>query len=158
MSKKTDRDRVPHLIELARRSFVALAEAYHLKLEWDVNEQVELGAWLRRQPGLDWDLWLNLQNGDEIGIQHDFFYVEWFPADDPVAQSAFTATVEGLFSGAVRLKCSFGQDSSRPYRVEFQREAGDGWSTFYLYAKGLRARRPALVSILRNGHPTIAVQ
>ncbi len=148
-------DRVARLIERARHLFVALAEAHHLELEWNEKAPVELAAWVRRQPGLDWNLWLNLQNNDEIGIQHQFFYVEWFPADEPEPEQRFVETVDGLLSGAVRLRCSFRRGKSLPYLVDFQRETAGKWATFYSYARGLSLGRPALVSILRNGHPTV---
>jgi hypothetical protein len=47
-----------------------------------------LARWLRKQPGLDWDLWLNLQNDDEIGIQHEFFTAEWFNGGSSDADGA----------------------------------------------------------------------
>ena len=154
MGSTKDKDRVSRLIERARHLFLAIADERELQLQWDETAPVELAAWLRRQPGLDWDLFLNLQNNDEIGIQHDYFYVEWFPADDPAQEEKFVETLKGLLSGDVQLRCSFQPKMDRPYRVDFQREVHGAWSTFYYYADGLHVGRPASVTVMRNGHGT----
>ncbi|ALL14878.1 hypothetical protein [Caulobacter henricii] len=146
-------NRVERMIERARTLFIDIAQTHGLQLEWDNSAPVELAASLPKQPGLDWSLWLNLQNNDEIGVQHDLFYVEWFPADDPVAEAEFLAIVHGLISGDVRLRCRFGRWRRQPYAVDFQREVNGVWRTFYAYGNGFHIGRAASIKILRNGHP-----
>ena len=141
-----------HLINRAHQLFVNVAETHKLQLEWHDQAPVELAAHLRKQPGLDWDLLLNLQNVDEIGVQHEFFYVEWFPANDPKKEAEFVSTVDGLIAGDVRLQCRFGRANLEPYVVDFQREIDGRWSTFYRYRNGLHFGRAKSILILRNGH------
>lgn len=116
---------------------------------------MELAAHLRKQPGLDWSLWLNLQGVDEIGVQNDFFYVEWFPADKPEREAEFVQVVDGLLSGSVRLVCKFARDERLPYSVAFERENESGWVQVAGYARSLHFGRPAGTMILRNGHESI---
>jgi hypothetical protein len=63
-----DAERDQRIVARARELFREIAERHRLTLEWDDCDQVELAAYLNKQPGLDWSLWLNVGNGDEIGI------------------------------------------------------------------------------------------
>jgi hypothetical protein len=138
----------------AQEVFAQLAERHRLRLEWDDQKAVSLAASLPRQPGLDWSLWLNLQD-DEIGVQSPFFYVEWFPSDDPKEEASFVEVVDGLLDGSVRLVCKFGSRGALPYSVSFEKAAGSGWDRVYWYARGLHLGRPKGVMILRNGHDPV---
>ena len=82
-------DRPTGLIERARELFVNIAARDSLRLEWNDSAPVELSCRLPKQPGLDFTLWLNLQNVDEIGCQSDLFSAEWFPSDDARQEAAF---------------------------------------------------------------------
>ncbi len=147
--------RSKQLIDRAREIFADLAEKHRLKLEWDEAAPVELAARLRRQTGLDWSLWLNLQNNDEIGVQNEFFYVEWFPAGEPEREAEFTQAVDGLISGSVRLVCKFGRFGKLPYSVAFERESAGNWVKFYGYGRGFHIGPPSGTMILRNGHAPV---
>jgi len=148
-------ERSDRMISRARHLFTDLAERHLLKLEWDETSPVELAACLHRQAGLDWSLWLNLQNNDEIGVQSEFFYVEWFPADDPAREAEFIQAVDGILSGSVRLVCNFGRRGDRPYSVHFELETAHGWKYISGYANGIHIGRPAGVMILQNGHEVV---
>lgn len=147
--------RVDRMIAHARELFIRAAEKHGLALEWDKDAPVELAANIRKQPGLDWSLWLNLQNNDEIGIQHEFFWVEWFPADNPDREAEFARALDGLLSGAVRLVCRFGSRGNRPYAVTLEEETETGWQQVSGYAPGFHLGAAKGVMILRNGHAPI---
>ena len=132
-----------------------MAEKYGLELEWDEDAPVELAAHLRKQPGLDWSLWLNLQGEDEIGVQSPWFYVEWFPADDGKREAEFIDAIDGLFSGSVRLVCKFGRWGRLPYSVMFEAEGRTGWRNICSYYRGFHVGRPKGIMILRNGHEPV---
>jgi hypothetical protein len=138
----------------AKEVFAQLAERHRLQLEWIDHAPVSVAANLPKQPGLDWSLWLNLQD-DEIGVQNPFFYVEWFPADDPEEVSSFVELVDGLIDGSVRMVCKFGGRGDLPYAVSFEKAAGPGWNRVYWYGRGVRVGRPQGVMILRNGHEPV---
>lgn len=150
-------ERARRIVERARRLFVEIADRHGLSIEWDERSPVELACFLRRQPSLDWDLWLNVQNIDEIGVQHDFFCAEWFPADEPRKESAFIAAVDGLISGDVRLKCHFVRSAAKPYLVDLERHADDSWSSIFRYHRSWRFGRRAVVRIVRNGHAPVTL-
>jgi hypothetical protein len=143
------------LVARARELFTEIADKRRLVLEWDECDQVELAAYLNKQPGLDWSLWLNLGNGDEIGFQNAWFTVEWFPSDYPSRETKFVAALDGLISGSVRLVCRFGARGELPYSVMFEAETGTGWRNIFGYYRGLRFSPPKGVMVLRNGHAPI---
>ncbi len=144
--------RVDGMIARARELFIRAAEKHALALEWDEDAPVELAANIPKQTGLDWSLWLSLQNNDEIGIQHEFFWVEWFPADSPDREAEFARALDGLLSGTVRLVCKFGSRGRRPYAVSLEEETDSGWRQVSGYARGVHLGTAKGIMILRNGH------
>lgn len=152
---QANNERAQHLIERARELFIELASNHGLTLTWDEKAPVELAAHLLKQPGLDWSLWLNLQGGDEIGVQSDWFSVEWFPADNREREAKFMAALNGLLSGSVRLVCKFGARRRFPYSVLLESESDSGWVNVARYYKGIHFGRAKGIMILRNGHDPI---
>jgi hypothetical protein len=144
-------------IDRVRAVFSDIAARHKLAIEWDNSAPVELACWFRKQPGLDWDLWLNLQNDDEIGIQHEFFTAEWFPITDPREEAAFIVAVDGLILGDVRLKCMYSGRDGLPYRVDLERVSAATWYPLFTYDRGVHFGRAELVVAVRNGHPTEAL-
>lgn len=143
------------LIEKARELFIKIAGKYGLALEWDQSASVELAASLPKQTGLDWSLWLNVQNNDEIGFQSSFFTAEWFPLSNSEVQAEFLAILDGVISGEIRLNCRFSRSGRQPYEVRFETLKHDKWQQVYSYARGVYFSKPAGQMILRNGYPAI---
>jgi hypothetical protein len=137
-------------IEATRQTFIGIAERHGLKWEWDSDAPVELACWLPAQDGLDFELWLNLQNEDEIGVQTDIFTAEWFPANDPSKCSAFINFVDGLIAGDVKFRCFFGKDPEVPYRVDAERIIDGNRRTVFRYRRGWRLR-PMAIRYVFNG-------
>ncbi|MGH6988054.1 MAG: hypothetical protein ACRED9_14600 [Caulobacteraceae bacterium] len=145
------------MISRAKEVFAQIAEKHALTLEWDDNPQVELAAHLRKQPGLDFSLWLNLQNDDEIGFQSAWFYADWFPADDPKVEAKFIAALDGVLAGEVRLVCKFRKRGDLPFSVTFEARREAGWTNVYGYGRGALScfGRANGVVTLRNGHDPV---
>ncbi|HEY1929162.1 MAG TPA: hypothetical protein VGG92_16990 [Caulobacteraceae bacterium] len=144
-------------VDRARAVFSDIGARHKLAIEWDNSASVELACWIRKQPGLDWDLWLNLQNEDEVGIQHDLFTAEWFPITDPTEEAAFVAVVDGLISGDVRLRCMYSGHGGLPCRVDLEQISEATWRLLFTYHRGLYVGRAELIEAVRNGHPTEAL-
>jgi hypothetical protein len=123
------------MVERAKELFERIAREHGLRLVWDDQSPVEAAATLPKQPGLDFDIWLNLQNAGELGIQTRLFSASWFPSGDPENEAAFLTAASGLISGEVRLVCSYGPFSTRPYRVVLQRRTESGWERIYSYRR-----------------------
>jgi hypothetical protein len=137
-------------IARAKALFAEIAERHGLRLEWDDQAPVEAAARLPKQQGLDFSLWLNLQNNDEIGIQSDLFTFSWFPFDDPEKEAMFVASVDGLITGEVRLLCFRGSYYSKPFKVQLQRLVEGTWMTFCTYRYGCFAGWPIRETIIVN--------
>ncbi|WP_126423867.1 hypothetical protein [Asticcacaulis excentricus] len=143
-------------IERARSLFFQLADKYALKLEWDETSPVELAATLPQQPGLDWPLWLCLQNNDELWIVSRFFTFSWFPMNDAKVEAAIAEALDGILSGGLQLRCVYGSLGQSPCRVELETGAFDKGPSLASYGFGpIFFRFGGAEVILRNGHPTI---
>jgi hypothetical protein len=142
------------LVDRARDLFTEIASRHQLAIEWDVKAPVELACWLRKQRGLDWDLWLNLQNNDELGVQHDVFTAKWFPGHDARKEAKFVTVVDGLISGDVRIKCFSRNPGKKPYRVDLEELSANEWRRAFTYRCGFSVRFPASIQVLRNGYVT----
>jgi hypothetical protein len=123
------------MITRANQLFEQIAQKHGLRLEWDTVSPVDSAAILPQQPGLDFRMWLNLQNRDEIGVQTDLFSAGWFPFKDPEKQTKFLTVVNGLISGEVRVVCCHGPIFTKPHKVILQEKVGDQWTKIYEYRR-----------------------
>ena len=139
------------MIGRAKELFAQIAERHGLHLEWDTQSPVEAAATLPKQRGLDFRLWLNLQNVDEIGVQTELFTASWFPFDDPKTETLFLTAVDGLISGDVRMLCFYGPIFVRPHKVILQRRVGDRWEQIYKYGRLYLLTWPVKEKIVING-------
>ncbi len=130
-------ERPQALIERAREVFAGIAARHTLRLEWDQHAPTELACRLPTQPGLDFTLWLNLQNVDEIGFRSDIFSAAWFPSDKITREAAFIEAVDGLIAGTMRLHCFYNGQAETPSKVQLQRLRGCHWNTVYTYRRGI---------------------
>ncbi len=92
------------------------------------DPNVEVSAAAPSQPGLGFDLHLNLQNRDELHLQAgEEFWCSWFPASDPEVVQRYRQAVSGLISGRYRIL-----EYVRWGRVvgsDLQAPEGAGWTT-----------------------------
>jgi hypothetical protein len=109
------------LFEEIRDAFPALS----MRLDCE-PAQVDLNMDIPQQPGLAFDVNLNLQ-GDELHLSAGVFWLEWFPCTRPNVVQAYREAVHGLVSGAYRIREQY--RGRRPFKAELQRPRADGWET-----------------------------
>jgi len=89
------------------------------------HPQVDVMLDIPAQPGLAFDVSLNLQNRDELHIVAPGFWCEWFPCTDPQKEEIYREAVAGLLAGSYRIVETLVGD--RVVRAELQRPIGTDW-------------------------------
>lgn len=82
---------------------------------------------IRQQAGLAFDVYLNLQNHDELYLGAGAFWCSWFPSSKPAIAKNYHNAVTGVLSGRDRVveyvrRC-------RAVGADLQTPHGDGWKT-----------------------------
>ena len=110
------------------RLFEEIRDAFpHLSMRLDQNPRnVDLDVDIPKQPGLTFDINLNLQ-GDELHLSTRAFWLEWFPCTRPDIVQAYREAVDGLLTGAYRIREH--HRGGRPFKAELQKPHEDGWQT-----------------------------
>jgi hypothetical protein len=121
MAKRIDVGTIVKLFESIQTEFPHL----RMRLERD-HPHVELNMDIPRQPGLLFDVNLNLQ-GDELHLSVGSFWLEWFPCTKPEVVAAFRDAVNGVLSGTFRIVEHF--RGTRAVKAQLQKPTGDGWQT-----------------------------
>ncbi|WP_156493804.1 MULTISPECIES: hypothetical protein [unclassified Alcanivorax] len=93
----------------------------------------ELAMNIRRQAGLDFDVYLNIQNDDELHLQFESFCGAWFPFTEPARVSEYEAAVNGVLSGTYRTKIINRRGS--PVKALLQAPSVQEWSTVFSWSK-----------------------
>jgi hypothetical protein len=126
------------------------AEFPHLRMGLDLNPAyVDLLLDIPRQPGLAFDVQLNLQH-DELYLDvGEGFHVSWFPCTDAAVVERFRRAVRGLLTGSFRIVEGYRGD--RCVRAELQEPVGGGWKTIATWS-GLHVPWPPRVRtrVLQN--------
>src|ERR1700674_656425 len=91
--------------ELALSTFQRIRAAFPaLSMNLDVHPlHLDLAMDIPAQPGLSFDIGLNLQNRDELHIEASRLWVEWFPCTNPKKVAEYFEAVSGLVSGRFRI-------------------------------------------------------
>ena len=120
-------------IEIARfNEVIAIVRSEFPHLRIDVAENhphVEALVEIPSQPGLDFDVCINLQNCDEFHLNAgEHFWVEWFPCNDPEVFQRYVEAVRGVLSGRFRIVEFF--VFGRAIKAQLQRPSENGaWET-----------------------------
>ncbi len=122
-------------VEIARETFERIKAANpYLRMEIEeIPQYVELAMNIRRQAGLDFDVYLNLQNDDELHLQFEPFCGAWFPCTEPARVSEYEAAVNGVLSGTYRTKIINRRGS--PVKALLQAPSVQEWSTVFSWSK-----------------------
>jgi len=98
-----------------------------LRMVENHGEPVEISITIPIQSGLVHEVWLCLQNHDELGFGVGRFYCEWFPCTKPQRVEKYLDAVTGFLSGNYRILeyCR----GTKCYRAKLQKPDGDGWHT-----------------------------
>jgi hypothetical protein len=117
-------------IELASQTFEKIQNMFpNLTMTIDRDpEHVELSMDILKQPGLDFDINLNLQNEDELHISTKDIWCEWFPLTDQVIEE-YVDAAKGLITGEYRiLKFS---KAEKDYKSLLQKPIDNEWKTIF---------------------------
>ena len=80
------------------------AEFPQLSMSIDANNSyVEVNVEVSRQPRLEFDVYLNLQNEDELHLSAGGFWCSWFPISNPKVVRNYRDAVVGIISGRYRI-------------------------------------------------------
>ena len=98
---------------------------FSMRLEQNPSN-VDLNMDIPKQPGLTFTINLNLQ-GDELHLGAGVFWLEWFPCTRPNVVQAYREAVDGLLTGAYRIREQY--RGGRAFKAELQKPGADGWQT-----------------------------
>ena len=118
---------------IARGVFAEIAKSFpSLKMVENHGEPVEISITMPVQPGLAHEVWLCLQNRDELGFSAGHFYIEVFPCTKSVRVEKYLDAVTGFLSGRYRILEHY--RGTRCYKAKLQRPEGDRWRTIATWA------------------------
>ena len=113
---------------IARGVFAEIAESFpSLKMVENHGEPVEISVTMPVQAGLSHEVWLCLQNFDELGFSVGHFYCEWFPCTKPRRVEEYLHAVIGFLSGEYRILEHY--NGAKCYKAKLQKPEGDRWHT-----------------------------
>ena len=114
---------------IARAAFNGIrAQFPALTFVEETDAPVEISIVVPVQAGLKFQVWLALQNADELHFSVEGrLWLRWFPCTDPARVAEFVDAVSGLLSGRYRVleQLRFG----RCLKAELQAPEGEGWKT-----------------------------
>jgi hypothetical protein len=100
------------------------------------DDPVEVSMKLPKQAGLSHDVWLCLQNGDELWfVVGDFFTCSMFPF--PEMKDRFENYLRCTLIGEYRIVLKRRRETSPPVCSELQRPCPGGWETICHYGRDL---------------------
>ena len=118
---------------IARDVFAEIATRFSsLKMIENHGEPVEISITMPVQPGLAHEVWLCLQNQDELGFGVGSFYCDWFPCTKPEKAEKYLNAVTGFLSGKYRILEHYRGKTC--YRAKLQKPEGDSWHTIANWA------------------------
>ena len=144
--RKLQIERFEQAVEGIHRQFPAL----HIEVIRD-HPSVHAFAEMHVQPGLAFEVIVNLQNRDELHLNAgEHFWVEWFPCGEEQVFHRFMQAVIGVISGEYRVLETYVLGSAA--KAELQRPNGHGgWQRVATWAN-VRALIPVFRShnVLQN--------
>ncbi|MBV6425112.1 MAG: hypothetical protein NAOJABEB_02926 [Steroidobacteraceae bacterium] len=119
---------------IARAAFGQIQQRFPaLRMVEEQNPHVEISITLPIQPGLEQQVWLCLQNNDELHFSVGHFWCEWFPCTMPEKVESYVAAVCGYVSGEYRI--IEGRRFGRCIRAKLQRPCGGSWETIASWSR-----------------------
>lgn len=124
----------PDTEAIARSVFAEIGKRFpSLKMVENRDEPVEISITMPVQPGLAYEIWLCLQNRDELGFSvGQYFYIEFFPCTKPDRVEKYVDAVSGFLSGEYRILEHY--RGTKCYRAQLQKPEGDHWRTIANWA------------------------
>jgi hypothetical protein len=129
--------------EKLRGTFPALSMNLDLR-----PAHVDVAMDIPAQPGLCFEVHLNLQNLDELHLVASAFWCEWFPCTNPKKVERYIEAVSGLLSGEFRILEHW--RGRRPVKAQLQRPSGSDWENIATWVmcqrSSLGRERPSRLS------------
>lgn len=117
----------PELI-IARKAIAKIATRFpSLTMIEEPNVPVELSIRLPVQPGLNYEVWLALQNNDELHFSVGNFWLEWFPCTESSRVKEYISAVTGFLSSQYRVLEHY--RGKHCVKAELQAPSGGDWKT-----------------------------
>lgn len=114
--------------KIARQAFANIAARFpQFKMIEDEEAPVEISITIPSQPGLKQEVWLALQNNDELHFSVGSFWLEWFPCTDPIKVQSYIDSVAGFLSGNYRILEHY--RGTKCVKAELQQPNSGGWHT-----------------------------
>lgn len=121
-------------IDIGRRTIAEILSQFSsLHSTEDPDVLVEISVTLPVQDGLQHEVWLALQNNDELTFGVNHFQCEWFPCTEQTRVDEFTNAVTGWLSGRHRILEHF--RGARCVKAELQARETDDWRTLATWFK-----------------------
>lgn len=118
---------------IARGAFAEIAKRFpSLKMVENHDDPVEISITMPVQPGLFHEVWLCLQNHDELGFSAGHFYYEWFPCTMQNRAEKYLDAVTGFLSGEYRILEYYRGKTC--HKAKLQKPEGDRWRTLATWA------------------------
>jgi hypothetical protein len=118
---------------IARGVFAEIAKRFPaLKMIENHDDPVEISITMPAQPGLSHEVWLCLQNQDELGFSAGHFYIELFPCTKSERVERYLDAVSGFLSGKYRILEHYG--GAKCYWAQLQKPEGNRWRTIANWA------------------------
>jgi len=117
----------------AEAIFRRIADDFGLEIIKKSNDPVELSMTIPKQPGLNANIWLCLQNLDELWIGIDDFVFSVFPFEKVVAD--FEVYVRGLLSAEFRIRRTVHIRTGATISARLEKLEGGKWKTASSYGR-----------------------
>jgi|SRR5579859_3155344 len=123
----------PDTEAIARSVFTEIGKRFpSLKMVENRDAPIEISITMPVQPGLSFEVWLCLQNHDELGFSVGHFYIEFFPCTKPDRVEKYVDAVSGFISGEYRILEHY--RGTKCYRAQLQKLEGAHWRTIANWA------------------------
>jgi hypothetical protein len=135
---------------IARKTLAEIAACFpNLRMVEEQNPNVEIAIVVPVQPGLKQQVWLCLQNGDELSLSVGHLHVEWFPCTSSARASAYFEAVTGFLSGRYRILEHYRNEKC--FKAQLQAPGNGAWHTVATWQKvRLPSLRRSSVREIRN--------
>jgi|TARA_R110002072_G_scaffold288375_1_gene454548 hypothetical protein len=117
--------------EEAEILFRKIANNFKLEVLKQEDDSIELSMILPIQPGLKSEIWVCLQNIDELWFVVENITCSMFPFKE--VKDDFEEVLSGLLSGKYRLVIWTNEKCDLPFRGKIQCPTDDGWKDIHSY-------------------------
>jgi len=141
--------------DVARKAIAEIAARFpSLHMIEEPEAPVELSVRIPAQAGLAHDVWLGLQNNDELHFSVGNFWLAWVPCSKPSRVSDYVTAVSGFLSGEFRVLEHY--HGNRCVKAQLQAPSNAGWRTVGTWSTifALLPWRESLREV-RNAQPII---